>query len=181
MLQEVSDTVCCGIYVLTAYKMVHSVAHLTQWRLEPPAPSRGIYIVSQRGVSQWGKCITRWSHGEKIWQNIDEAGASLRARLARGYDGGEFEKGRWLKGSGTVEYNAITEAPSLLPWEDSRPREQWGQRVSLMYRLIWSAAEHFMAAALVTEEEGTKSKWFKWNQWAFQESKWWCALIIAAW
>lgn len=48
-----------GIYVLSAYKMVRSVAHLTQCRLKPLAPSRGIYIVShhsERNVS----------HGEKV-------------------------------------------------------------------------------------------------------------------
>lgn len=50
LTEIVSYCSSCSIYVQSAYKMVHSVAHLTQHRLKPLAPSRGIYIVGQYGA-----------------------------------------------------------------------------------------------------------------------------------
>lgn len=87
-----------SIYILSVYKMTYSVAHLTQNCLKPFTQSRGVYAVSQYGVSQRAKFITQRSHGEKIWQNIDETMASLWAWFAQGYDRRSLKKRRWLKG-----------------------------------------------------------------------------------
>lgn len=169
---ERTDSVCCwssgSVYPPSAYKAVHPVAHLTQYRLKALLPSRGIYVVSQHEASRWAKSITRRSHGGEIWQDIDEAGASMQVRLAGGYDGGKFEKGRWLKGSCARRRTEQSSGPLAAPLWGRRPRDQRGQCVSLMYRQIWSAPENSTAAALVTEEEDTKSKWFQWNHWAPQ-------------
>lgn len=102
--------------------------------------------------------IPRWENMTEYWWSRGEFASEMGPRLRRE----KFEKAGWLKGSCTRwRTEQSSQACSLLPREDGGPESNVGQCVSLMYRQIWSAAEHFMAAALVTEEEGTMCKWFK--------------------
>lgn len=102
--------------------------------------------------------IPRWENMTEYWWSRGEFASEMGPRLRRE----KFEKGGWLKGSCTRWRTEQSIAgPLTAPQRGQWPGEQRGPMCLIKYRQIWSTAEHFIALALVTQEEGTICKWFK--------------------